>query len=97
MPNKVAKLFQPISVGNMKLSHRVVMAPLTRFRASDAHIPTEMMADMYAQRANPPGTFLISEATLITAQAGGYDNVPGIWSEEQVEGWKKVSTSEIAL
>ena len=67
------------------------MAPLTRYRATDAHVPTEMMADMYAQRANPPGTFLISEATFISPQAGGYEDVPGIWSEEQVEGWKRVS------
>ena len=93
MSNGDAKLFQSISVGNMNLSHRVVMAPLTRFRATDGHVPTDMMADMYAQRANPPGTFLISEGMLITAQAGGYENTPGIWTEEQVECWKKASSS----
>ena len=89
-----SKLFQPVRVGNMQLSHRVVMAPLTRLRATDGHVPTPMMADMYAQRANPPGTLLISEATLISAQGGGIDNAPGIWSEEQVEGWKKVCQSD---
>lgn len=97
MSHENSKLFQPIRVGTMQLSHRVVMAPLTRFRASDAHVPNEMMADMYAQRANPPGTLLITEATFISPQGGGDDNVPGIWSDEQVEGWKLVSVSPLIV
>ncbi|EJD07822.1 NADH:flavin oxidoreductase/NADH oxidase [Fomitiporia mediterranea MF3/22] len=90
MPNSGAKLFQPIRVGNMSLTHRVVLAPLTRYRATEAHVPTDIMAEYYAQRASVPGTLLITEATFIAAKAGGYEQVPGIWSDEQVEGWKKV-------
>lgn len=91
MAETVPKLFQPIRVGNLTLGHRVTLAPLTRFRASDAHVPTDLMVDYYAQRASVPGTLLITEATFIAAQAGGMNNVPGIWSPEQVEGWKKVT------
>lgn len=90
MANANAKLFQPIRVGNIELKHRVVLAPLTRYRATDSHVPTDMMVDYYVQRASSPGSLLITEATFIAAKAGGYDNVPGIWSDEQVEGWKKV-------
>lgn len=88
--NSTSALFQPVRIGNVQLQHRVVMAPLTRYRATEAHVPTDLMADYYAQRASVPGTLLITEATFIAAQAGGYDNVPGIWSPEQVQGWKKV-------
>ena len=93
MPGSVPRrrLFQPIRVGNLQLSHRVVLAPLTRMRADDAHVPTPMMVEYYAQRASVPGTLLIAEGTFIGAKGGGYSNVPGIWNDEQVEGWKKVS------
>ena len=90
MSRAASKLFRPIRVGNLNLSHRVVLAPLTRFRANDAHVPTDIMVDYYAQRASVPGALLITEATFIAPRAGGYDNVPGIWSDEQVAGWKKV-------
>lgn len=86
------KLFHPVRVGNIELKHRVVLAPLTRYRATDAHVPTDLMVDMYAQRASVPGTLLITEATFIAAKAGGYNNVPGIWSDDQVAGWKKVGS-----
>lgn len=88
-----SKLFQPIKVGNAALKHRVVMAPLTRFRATDAHVPSLLAAEYYAQRASVEGTLIITEATFIAQSAGGYGNVPGIWSEEQITGWKKVSSS----
>ena len=84
------KMFQPIRVGNLTLSHRVVLAPLTRFRNDNAHVPTDMMVEYYAQRASVPGTLLITEATLVSPRSGGYGYVPGIWSDAQVEGWKKV-------
>ena len=85
-----SKLFKPIRVGNIELKHRVVLAPLTRYRADKAHVPTDLMVDYYAQRASTPGGLLITEATFIAARAGGYEQVPGIWSDAQVEGWKKV-------
>lgn len=72
------------------LKHRVVLAPLTRYRADDAHVPTDMMAEYYAQRASVSGTLLITEVAFIAAKAGGLNNIPGIWSDEQIKGWKKV-------
>lgn len=90
MSHKNAKLFQPIRVGNCQLAHRVVFAPCTRFRAADNHVPTDIMAEYYAQRGSRPGTLLIAEATPVSPEACGYDNVPGIWSENQCKGWKKV-------
>ena len=84
-------LFTPLKVGPVTLSHRVAMAPLTRCRADNDNVPTKLMETHYAQRATVPGTLLITEATLIAAKAGGYPNVPGVWSDAQVEGWKKVN------
>lgn len=83
-------LFKPIQVGELTLRHRVVHAPLTRFRASDVYVPSPLTSEYYAQRASTPGTLLIAEATLISPQAGGFTNVPGISSEEQMAAWKKV-------
>ncbi|QRW21058.1 NADH:flavin oxidoreductase/NADH oxidase [Rhizoctonia solani] len=84
------KLFTPIRVGDMMLSHRVILAPLTRFRADDEHVHHEIAVEYYSQRATTPGTLLISEAVLVSPEAGGYDNVPGIWNERQIAAWKKV-------
>ncbi|KAH9476285.1 Chanoclavine-I aldehyde reductase fgaOx3 [Psilocybe cubensis] len=85
-------LFQPIRVGDLDLSHRVVLAPLTRFRADDKHVPLpDLVAEYYAQRASIAGTLLITEATFIAPKAGGYPYVPGIWSEDQIKAWKKVT------
>ncbi|KAG1732872.1 uncharacterized protein EDB91DRAFT_658608 [Suillus paluster] len=84
-------LFTPIQAGRMNLSHRIVLAPLTRFRAYPNHVPGPHAATYYAQRASAPGTLLVSEATLISQAAGGMDFVPGIYTQEQVEGWKKVT------
>ncbi|EKM53347.1 uncharacterized protein PHACADRAFT_147821 [Phanerochaete carnosa HHB-10118-sp] len=85
------KLFAPVKVGDAMLQHRVVMAPLTRLRATKAHVPTPLMAEYYAQRASTPGTLIVSEATFIAPQASGFPHVPGIWSDEQVAGWKLVT------
>ncbi|KAF5386475.1 hypothetical protein D9757_005940 [Collybiopsis confluens] len=86
-----AVLFSPAQVGNMHLKHRVVLAPLTRFRANEAHVPNPIVKEYYAQRSSTPGTLLITEATLITHQAGGYAHVPGIWSDDQVARWKEIT------
>lgn len=67
------------------------MAPLTRFRASDEHAILPIAQDYYEQRASVPGTFIISEATLISKKASGYPNVPGIWDHEQIDAWKAVT------
>jgi NADPH2 dehydrogenase len=86
-----SKLFEPIKVGNVVLQHRVVLAPLTRYKADDAHVPyLPLVAEYYDQRASRPGSLLITEATFIAARAGGTAHVPGIWSPEQITAWKSV-------
>lgn len=85
------RLFKPLQLGRVTLDHRMVMAPLTRYRASDDHIPGHYAAQYYAQRASVPGTLIITEATFISPQAGGYKNVPGIWNDEQVAAWKEIT------
>ena len=79
-------LFDPIQLGPYRLANRIVMAPLTRSRADDAGVPGELQATYYAQRAS--AGLIISEATNISAQGKGYIRTPGIWSPEQIEGWK---------
>jgi NADPH2 dehydrogenase len=86
-----SKLFKPLRIGNMNLRHRLVMAPLTRFRADDHHVPLPFTTTYYAQRAYVPGTLLIAEATFISRRAGGFANVPGIWSSEQITAWRKTT------
>ncbi|KAJ5673043.1 Aldolase-type TIM barrel [Penicillium longicatenatum] len=87
----MTKLFEPLKVGRMELSNRITLAPLTRFRADDSHVPLSFVKEYYAQRASTPGTLLVSEATLITARGGSYPNVPGIWNESQIAAWKEVT------
>lgn len=85
-------LFKPLRVGRSELQNRLAMAPLTRFRADDNHAPiTPLVSEYYAQRASVPGTLLISEATFIAPEASGYPKAPGIWSQTQIDSWKKVT------
>jgi NADPH2 dehydrogenase len=86
-----SKLWQPLKIGPVTLKQRIVMAPLTRFRADDTHVPLPIVAEYYGQRASVPGTLLITEATFISARASGYANVPGLWTPEQLASWKKVT------
>src|SRR5256885_12270902 len=79
-------LFSPTQLGGLSLANRFVMAPLTRSRAGDDGVPTELHAAYYAQRAS--AGLLISEAVNISAQGRGYNLTPGIWTEQQVAGWK---------
>ncbi|WP_237882275.1 alkene reductase [Pseudomonas sp. PGPR40] len=82
-------LFTPINLGAMKLANRILMAPVTRSRYAEDGIPNELHAEYYAQRAT--AGLIVAEATNISAQGRGYAATPGIWSEEQVAGWKKVT------
>jgi 2,4-dienoyl-CoA reductase-like NADH-dependent reductase (Old Yellow Enzyme family) len=84
-------LFDPIQVGSLRLPNRIIMAPLTRSRAGAQRIPNALMAEYYAQRAT--AGMIISEATSVTPMGVGYADTPGIWSPEQVEGWKLVTQS----
>ncbi|KIW29979.1 uncharacterized protein PV07_05762 [Cladophialophora immunda] len=86
-----SRLFEPLKVGNMTLQHRLVMAPLTRFRADESHVILPAATTYYSQRSCVPGTLLITEATFISQRAGGYPNVPGIYTAEQVAAWKRVT------
>ncbi|KAK3903260.1 hypothetical protein C8A05DRAFT_33009 [Staphylotrichum tortipilum] len=89
-----SRLFQPLPLTpTATLGHRIAMAPLTRFRASDAHVPiVPLVATYYSQRASSlPGTLLLTEATFISPSAGGYANAPGIYTPEQVAAWRRVT------
>jgi NADPH2 dehydrogenase len=90
MSSSVSPLFQPLRLGAVNVQHRVVMAPLTRFRANKSHVHGELAKTYYDQRASVPGTLIISEATIVAPQAGGYGNAPGIWNDAQIAGWKPV-------
>ena len=87
-----AKLFTPTRVGAIEVANRLVMAPLTRNRAPHA-IPTPLMAQYYAQRADPVtgAGLIVSEATAISPQGQGYADVPGLYGTEQLDGWKQVT------
>lgn len=82
-------LFDPLVVGDLALPNRIIMAPLTRQRAGDQRVPNALMAQYYAERAS--AGLILSEATSVTPQGLGYAATPGIWSGEQVEGWKLVT------
>jgi N-ethylmaleimide reductase len=87
---KFPKLFSPLELGPYRLSHRVVMAPLTRMRAERPSLaPRPLNAEYYRQRATPGG-LLIAEASPVMATGHGNSGVPGIYSEAQVKGWRAV-------
>jgi len=82
------QLFTPITLGNCQLPNRIVMAPLTRMRAPD-NIPTDLMVEYYRQRAT--AGLIITEATPITPMGIGYPATPGIYNQQQIDGWQKVT------
>ena len=86
-----SKLFEPLQLGDVQLSNRIALAPLTRFRAEDDHVIMPLAEEYYEQRACVAGTLLVTEATIISPQAGGYKNVPGIYTQEQINAWKSVT------
>ena len=85
----MTSLFDPLRCGDLTLANRIVMAPLTRNRAGPGTVPTPLMATYYAQRAG--AGLIVSEGTQISAEAQGYIDTPGIHSEAQVEGWRRVT------
>ena len=84
-------LLDPIQIGDLHLPNRVIMSPLTRLRGTSDHIPTQLMAEYYSQRAS--AGLIISEGIPVVPQGVGYANVPGIWSAQQVDAWKLVTES----
>lgn len=88
----MSSLLNPLKLGPYTLPNRIIMAPLTRARAGESRVPNELMAQYYGQRAS--AGLILSEATSVEPMGVGYAHTPGIWSDEQVEGWKKI-TSEV--
>jgi 2,4-dienoyl-CoA reductase-like NADH-dependent reductase (Old Yellow Enzyme family) len=82
-------LQDPLQVGALALPNRIIMAPLTRCRASADRVPNDLMGDYYEQRAS--AGLIISEATVVSAMGAGYPNTPGIWSGAQVAGWRRIT------
>ena len=88
-------LFTPLQVGRLTLSHRIVLAPLTRYRATEDHVHTKLAVDYYAQRSSFPGSLLVTEATTIHPAAGAPSHAPYIYTDAQVQAWKKVCLAPI--
>jgi len=82
-------LFSPVTLGNMSLSNRMVMAPMTRNRAAAGNVPQQMNIEYYRQRAS--AGLIITEASQVSPEGVGYPATPGIYSEQQVAGWKKIT------
>ncbi len=85
----MSELLKPLKLGPYLLPNRIIMAPLTRARAGVTRIPNDLMAQYYGQRAS--AGLILSEATSVTPMGVGYADTPGIWSQAQVEGWKKIT------
>ena len=85
----MTSLSTPLKAGAFTLKNRVVLAPLTRCRASEGRVPNEMMRDYYVQRAS--AGLMLTEATSVTPMGVGYPDTPGIWSDAQVAGWKVIT------
>lgn len=87
----MSKLFAPLKIGKRTLNQRIAMAPMTRLRADQSHLPLPSVTEYYRQRASVPGSLIVTETTVISPRHGGYPNVPGIYSDSQIAGWKKVT------
>lgn len=85
----MSNLFEPVTFGDLELKNRIIMAPLTRCRSGAGRVPTPLMAEYYEQRAS--AGLIITEATSVCPMGVGYPDTPGIWSKEQIEGWKLVT------
>jgi 2,4-dienoyl-CoA reductase-like NADH-dependent reductase (Old Yellow Enzyme family) len=86
-----AALFTPLKLGAKELKHHVVLAPLTRMKSTtETNVPTDLMTTYYSQRASDGG-LLITEGTVISAEAGAGPKVPGIFTKEQIDAWRKVT------
>jgi len=84
-------IFDPVTLGTLLLPSRIIMSPLTRSRASEGRVPNDLMREYYTQRAS--AGLIFTEATCINPRSVGYADTPGIWSPEQVQGWRKITES----
>ena len=84
-----SKLLTPVRVGDLALKNRIIMSSLTRSRAGKQHIPNELLAEYYMQRAS--AGLVMTEATMIAADGCAFTAEAGIWDAERVAGWKQVT------
>jgi len=91
MQERYSHLLAPLTLGKIDLQNRIIMAPLTRARTTEDHIPNDLMLEHYTQRAT--AGLIIAEATMVMENACGFVNEPGIYSDEQIAGWKKITDS----
>lgn len=82
-------LLDPVTIGDLRLPNRLVMAPLTRCRSGNDRIPNELMRDYYVQRAS--AGLILTEATIVSPMGAGYPGTPGIYNQQQMAGWKKIT------
>ena len=87
----MSQLFEPLRAGDLTLRNRIIMAPLTRMHASPGRVPNDLMVEYYTQRAG--AGMILTEATAVTPQGVGYADTPGLWTSEQVQGWRKVTSA----
>src|SRR5260370_18537477 len=85
----MTSLFDPLKIGDTTIKNRVVMAPMTRCRAGEGDVPVAINAEYYGQRAS--AGFIITEATNISPRSCAFEHAPGIWTQEQAAGWKKIT------
>src|SRR5262245_27833380 len=85
----MSQLFTPVTVGALSLPNRIIMAPLTRARAGATRTPNALMAEYYRQRRS--AGLILTEATSVDPMGVGYADTPGIWSDDQVRGWSRVT------
>src|SRR3546814_16061833 len=86
----MSKLFSPLPLGPYELSHRVIMALLTRTRSKPGDMPGDLMVEYYTQRASKGG-LLISEATPVSLRGYGYAGAPGIYADRHIAGWPRLT------
>ena len=85
----MSELFEKLKIGNLELENRIIYSPLTRSRANDEGVQPDFAAEYYSQRAT--AGLLITEATNVSPMAKGYIRTPGIYTDEQIESWRKVT------
>lgn len=88
---KDTKVFEPIQVGNLKLSNRIAFAPTTRIRGLETNVPSDLAVTYYDDRTKYAGSLVITEATIASPKFGVYERVPGIYNDDQVKAWKVIT------
>lgn len=91
MSSDLTPLLEPLKLGPSLMKNRIIMGPLTRSRAVPTNVPNDVMLEYYVQRAKGGAGLIISEGTLITQQGTEWENAPGIWNQQHIDGWKKIT------